>query len=187
MHPQLQQIVDELDAATARFHQLADRTANDEWGMRPAPGKWSVSECVAHLNLSAEAFVPRLREAMQGLPKDVGTRRMRRSPFGWMLWRIMPPPVRFSRAPTISAMVPGGELDRETLTADFLRWQEEQLRLVHEADGSAIDRVRIRSPFSARVTYDVFSALSILPLHEHRHLWQAEQAVDQLRTSSRAG
>jgi hypothetical protein len=187
MHPQLQQVVDEFETATARFRELVNRTTDDEWARRPAPEKWSVSECIAHLNLSAEAFVPKLRKAMDGLPRNVGTRRMRRSAFGWMLWRIMPPPVRFSRAPTIPAMVPGSELDRATLTADFLRWQEEQLRLVRDADGTPIDRVRIRSPFSARVTYDVFSALSILPRHEHRHLWQAEQAVEQLRSSPRAG
>jgi hypothetical protein len=37
--------------------------------------------------------------------------------------------------------------------------------------------VKIGSPFNTRVKYNVFSALSVLPRHQHRHLWQAEQTL----------
>jgi hypothetical protein len=37
--------------------------------------------------------------------------------------------------------------------------------------------VRITSPFNERVRYNVYSALTILAVHQHRHLWQAEQAA----------
>jgi hypothetical protein len=39
--------------------------------------------------------------------------------------------------------------------------------------------VRVRSPFTDRVTYDVYSALLLLPRHQHRHLQQAELARPQ--------
>jgi hypothetical protein len=59
--------------------------------------------------------------------------------------------------------------------SEFERLQREQLVLAREADSLAIDRVKIASPFNPRFRYNLFSALSILPRHQHRHLWQAEQ------------
>jgi hypothetical protein len=54
---------------------------------------------------------------------------------------------------------------------------------VHEAEGLPLHRVKIVSPFNARVRYNLFSALSILPRHQHRHLWQAELAGRSLASS----
>ena len=60
--------------------------------------------------------------------------------------------------------------------AEFERLQAEQIAVTREADGLSIDRVKMTSPFNAKIRYNIFSALSILPRHQHRHLWQAEQA-----------
>ena len=60
---------------------------------------------------------------------------------------------------------------------EFERLQTEQLALAREADGLPIHRVKIASPFNTRFYYNLFSALSILPRHQHRHLWQAEQVL----------
>jgi hypothetical protein len=48
---------------------------------------------------------------------------------------------------------------------------------VRAADGLPIDAVKITSPVDARARYNVFAALSIMARHQHRHLWQAEQAA----------
>ena len=44
--------------------------------------------------------------------------------------------------------------------------------------GLALDRLMIVSPFAARVRYNVFVALALVPTHARRHLWQAERARD---------
>ena len=60
--------------------------------------------------------------------------------------------------------------------AEFDRLQAEQIALTRASEGLPIDRVKMSSPFNASVRYSILSALSILPRHQHRHLWQAEQA-----------
>jgi len=35
--------------------------------------------------------------------------------------------------------------------------------------------VRVTSPFNARVRYNLYACFTILPRHQHRHLWQAER------------
>ena len=183
MHPQLAAIVDEFDAAQRRLHRLAERVPEDAWARRPDPRRWSVGECVEHLNLTARAFLPRLRDGLAEARRIGGPApaRHRRDVLGWLLWRTLPPPVRVAKSRTTAPFVPGGRLPPAELLADFDRLQAEQIALVESADGLPLGRVRIASPFAEKVRYDLFSALSILPRHQERHVWQAEQVLAGIR------
>ena len=55
------------------------------------------------------------------------------------------------------------------------------------ARGLPIGRVGVVSPFNGRMKYNLFAALSILARHQHRHLWQAEQATRQVSGRTLAG
>jgi len=60
------------------------------------------------------------------------------------------------------------------IRATFESLQAEQIAILQAADGLPLQKVRINSPFDPRVRYNLFSALTILLRHQHRHLWQAE-------------
>lgn len=177
MHPQLNAVVDEFRSAQQRLHRLARRLEPAQWS-RTDPGHWSPGECVEHLNLTSRAFIPLLETALAEA-RDAGgeaPKRYRRGMMGWFLWKMMPPPVRF-RVSTTAAFVPGGDRPPGELLAEFDRLQATLIRLTESADGLPIHRTRVASPFSARTSYNVFAALSILPPHQERHIWQAEQVV----------
>jgi hypothetical protein len=180
-------VVEELEQATGRLRALAAGTPAGGWAVRPDPDRWSIGECVAHLNLTTYAFLPPLRAALASAPAmrgDGGRLRLRRDPLGWLLWRTMGPPVRF-RTRTAAAFVPEGGLPPAGLRAEFSRLQAEQIRRVEAAAGLPIDRVRVTSPFAERVRYDLFSCLGLLPRHQHRHLWQAEEVAARLLAGPR--
>ncbi len=44
------------------------------------------------------------------------------------------------------------------------------------ADGFPLGRLWIISPFDPRIRYNAYACLTILPAHQHRRLWRAEQA-----------
>lgn len=181
MHTQLQAIADEFHGASQRLQRIASTVPEELWPRRPDPLRWSVGECVAHLNLTSAAFLPVLDSALaearaRGEPAP---RRYRRDPLGWMLWRIMGPPVRM-RVKTAATFIPEGARGVPELVQEFERLQQEQVLRVEQADGLPLHRVRVASPFDARVKYNLYSCLSILPRHQHRHLWQAEQAARAL-------
>ena len=87
---------------------------------------------------------------------------------------------KVGKVATPPPFVPGSDLERASVCREFHRWQEEELQLVREAAGLAIDRVKIESPFAPGVFYNGYSALLILPRHELRHLVQAERALEAL-------
>src|SRR4029453_15302383 len=96
MHPQLETIAREFDAATERLRALGRLAPEEFWTRRPDPARWSIAECVAHLNLTSAAYVPLLREAIiRGRQlSDPVPPRHHRDPIGWLLWKGSGPPVR---------------------------------------------------------------------------------------------
>ena len=177
MHPQLEQIADEFHFATARLHALVRVVPIDRWPERRDPARWSVAECVAHLNLTGAAYVNILREAIdrgKGMAESPFTGRHRRDFMGWLLWKTMPPPVRM-KVKTIARFIPESVAPVATLEAEFVRLQDAQLALLESAEGLDLARIKVQSPFNAKLSYNLYSCFSILPPHQHRHLWQAEQ------------
>lgn len=181
MHPQLQAVAGEFEQAQRRLERLATRLPDELWPVRAHPERWSVSECVAHLNLTSRAFLPAVGEALREARSlnRPAPRRYHRDPLGWLLWRTVGPPVRL-RVKTAAAFVPIDAATPAELRLDFVRLQAEQLECVRQADGLPLQLVKIASPFEARVHYNLFAALTVLPRHQHRHLWQAEQVAARL-------
>ena len=176
MHPQLQDLTDEFLFATARLHALMRAVPAERWPVRRYPERWPVAECVAHLNLTSAAYDEILKGAItkHQRPTTRFTGRYRRDFFGWLLWKSQPPPVRI-RTKTIARFIPESTAPTEQLVAEFDRLQEVQWRRLAEADGLALNDIKVVSPFNAKLQYNLYSCFSILPAHQHRHLWQAEQ------------
>lgn len=181
MQPQLQTIADEFRAAGDRLHNLVSAVPEQWWTRRADPDRWSVAECVAHLNLTANAYLPLLDDALERarLLEPRPARGYRHDPVGWLLWRTMGPPVRV-KTKTTAQFMPANVRSVAGLIQEFERLHDEQLRRVERADGLPLSSVRVVSPFNAKVRYNLYSCLAILPRHEHRHLWQAEQVANRL-------
>jgi hypothetical protein len=181
MNPQLEVLAGEFEQAQGRLDRLRAELPDDFWSRRPTPERWSVSECVAHLNLTARAFLPVLQTGLEQAHSLGGAapRRYRRDPVGWLLWLGSGPPARL-RTRTPAAFVPSSTEAPAELRATFDHLQAEQLACVREASGLPLQKVKVASPFDTRVRYNLYSALSILARHQHRHLWQAEQVVQAL-------
>jgi DinB superfamily len=177
MHAQLVELEDEFNSALARLHQLRTSVPASVWGRRPAPERWSPGECVAHLNLTSSAMLPRLRAGLDEARRSgiAAPAHYRRDLIGWLLWKSLKPAGGF-KTKTIPTWVPSGERPPDELVAGFEQWHSQQIACVRESDGLPIHAIKITSPVDARARYSVFSALCILARHQHRHLWQAEQA-----------
>jgi len=176
MHPQLQLIADEYRSAQARLHELVRAIPEERWGLRADPERWSVAECVAHLNLTSMSYVPLLQHAVSRarMLERRPPGRYRRDPIGWLLWATMGPPVRV-RLKTIARFLPSSLAAPALLVQEFDRLQAAQLDCLAQADGLPLSQVRVTSPFNAHVRYNLFACFTILPRHQHRHLWQAER------------
>ncbi len=178
LHPQLEALGRELGEATARARQLSDRLGDAAFGARPAGGGWSPAECLMHLSLSARAFLPFIDEALANAAtvRLDPARHYRKDPVGWLLTTMLEPPVRM-KVKTPQPFVPATAASRDEVVREFERCQGELLKRLSAANDTDIGRVKVRSPFSSRMRYNLLATFSVIAAHERRHLWQAERAA----------
>ena len=176
---QLDEVKAQFDAASARAKQLLTSSSGEALARRPQPDRWSPVECVSHLTLTNQHYPPLIRGALeQASPGD--------GPYGmdfrgrFLRW-ILEPPYR-SGVKTMPSMEPPAGESPEQVLAAFLASQEVILKLLEAARGKALEKTTITSPFSKRMRYNAYSCFLVLAAHERRHLWQAEQALAQMKT-----
>ena len=177
-HPQLAQLVRELEAASAHAKRLAASADDRTFATKPAPAAWSAAECLAHLTITSRSMLPEIdraigSEASRHWPDD---RPYRMSFLGALLRWSLDPPYRM-KMPTTAPFVPANVPPRDVVLAEFMAEQDAAAATIARAQGHDLGRLRVTSPFNARVKYNVYAALRILLAHERRHLLQAERAL----------
>ena len=177
----------ELNETTARLHRLVDTLDETTWGRSPAVGKWSAARCIDHLNLTSLAYLPLLRAAF----KDARTQGLfAKDPsyaldlWGWLLFKAVEPSPRY-RMKTPDAFVPPTIEPKDKVVAEYEALQRELVAVLEEAADLALEKIKIVSPFNAKVKYHAYTAFRLIPTHQRRHLWQAEQVLRSLATQSR--
>jgi DinB family protein len=170
LSPQLAQLSSELEQCTAGLRVLVSGMDDAAIWKRPAIGGWCVGECIDHLAVSSRQFIPRIEAALQNAPRSDGAYKTDLR--GRLLIWFLEPPYRM-RFKVVDALRPGSERPKSELLDDFIASQSEVQSLIARANGVALDRVTVISPVDARMKYNAFSALKIIPAHQRRHLWQA--------------
>jgi len=141
------QSLSELDANLRRADAVAAGLSRAEFNWRPAPGSWSVAQCVSHLNVVNG-------QDLAGIQRAVSSARERGitggPPFryGWASRKfvaVMEPPVR-NRVRAPKRYVPPPEADPEATLAEYRRIGGELRRLIASADGLDWRRVKTSLP-----------------------------------------
>lgn len=178
LHPQLAEILRELDAVVTRVQRLAQETDDREFSARPREGAWSIAECLTHLNLTTQAYLPLIDEARRNGDQRhvVDSYRYRKDILGRLLCWMIEPPSRM-KVKTTAPFQPVDPKGKAAVIEEFLALQKGLAERIARAVGRDLNRIRIASPFNERVTYNLYSGLKLLPAHQRRHLFQAERAV----------
>ncbi len=175
MHPQLTKISEELDEAATKAKNLVSNMRPDEMRLRPDLDCWSVAECLEHLSLTSEAMIKVIADAST---QAWASNTTASGPFqmdfvGRLLnWRMRPPARIKTR--TSERFQPDIIEPLEDLLPRFLLLQEQLKTEIVKADGLDLNAVRVQSPLSSRVNYNLLSCFQLIVTHQHRHLWQAE-------------
>ena len=173
---QLALVKEELLYARERARAVCKGLDATTWAARPSPDAWAIGECLTHLNITSERFIPLIDDAIRGgrARKLEGNGPYGKGLIAWALQRFLEPPYRI-KTKTPPAFIPvTADAMPDTLERfDYLQ-QEVQVRIDRSA-GLALDRLRLVSPFDARVKYNLYAAFCLIATHQRRHLWQAEQ------------
>ena len=181
----LDEVEKELNEATRRAWALVHSTDGRLFTVRPAPSSWSAAECLSHLSISTDLFLPVLQTALEDARRKglVSERPPAMDVLGRILRWFLEPPIR-QRVRTSAPFVPRSVRAKADAFGEFASLQSKLTEVINAARGVDLRRVKIVSPFDKRVRYNVYSAFRIVVAHQRRHLWQAEQAVATLKKAT---
>lgn len=155
---------------------LMSGLSDAQFNWQPEPGRWSMSGCFDHLNLTAaQLFIPRIDAAIakaraEGLKSN--------GPFSYSAferWCVKtndaPPRMRF-KAPR--RVQPAATKPIDEVRAEFIRWQDELGKRLREAEGLDLTRAKYKSPIPL-VKWSLGAFILLMIAHERRHTYQARQ------------
>jgi len=175
----------EIDEFRQHFERLAAEAdafvaplTEEQFTWRPAPGSWSIAECIEHLNSTARLYLPRLDEGIaEGIRRGLyGEGPFTHDLIGRFFVRTMEPPVRLKvKAP--STFQPGPQRSRSEIMAAFRAYQVQFVDRLRQASGLDLRRAKVHSPASTWIMMSLNSAFALMAAHERRHLWQAQRVI----------
>ncbi|HLH00732.1 MAG TPA: DinB family protein [Bryobacteraceae bacterium] len=172
-----QRLISELDAADARAQRLVNGLTVEQFNWRPKPDAWSIGQCLQHLCLASQAYLPAIAASLDGREQcradDIVPGWFGR----WFIRKYIEPSPRSSRARAPRKIDPGRQVDLNVLD-QFLRENHQARQLVQKASNYDVNRIRFRNPFIPLLRFTVGTGLEIICKHQRRHLLQAE-AVSQ--------
>jgi hypothetical protein len=154
---------------------LVEDLTVDQMRLRPDLDRWSVADCLVHLNLCSEASVPLIATACQEAREKqvLGAGPFKIDRFGRLLKWTLQPPARI-KVRTSQRFEPDMIGLPEEILPRFLILQKELQVAIARAEGLDLNKVIVISPFSKRLKYNLFSCFVLIVTHQLRHLWQAE-------------
>jgi hypothetical protein len=153
--------------------ELTAPLEDTQFNWNSSPRKWSISECLSHLNVANGLDVPQLSE---GIERGHAAGLTASGPFryGYLsraFVRFTEPPATFkTRAP--KAYTPTSGQPKDKVVAEFISIHDQLLDLILKSNG--LDLARIRVPtFMPRIKFSLGQRFALLAAHDRRHLRQA--------------
>jgi hypothetical protein len=177
----------ELDEFRKEFERLADEARAAAGGLTDeqfnwAPeGRWSIAQCLEHLNTTARAYLPALDDGIADAIRRglYGAGPFRYNLIGRLMAKSMEPPPRFSvKAPKV--FQPGPPRSRQETLAAFGAYQVQFIDRLRQANGLDLARSRVKSP-AGWMRLPLGSTFALTAAHERRHLWQAHRVMEDPR------
>jgi hypothetical protein len=160
--------------ATALVEPLSD----EQFVWQPSPDRWSVGQCIDHLNVAARLYLPALDEGIANAIRRglYGPGPYRYNWIGKLMVASVAPPPRF-RVKTPRVFDPMPDRRRQEVMAAFRAYQVQYVDRLRQANGLDLARARVASPVVRWVRLPLGSAFALTIAHERRHLFQAAGVI----------
>lgn len=175
MSPQLQSYADAYRQSQSEIHDLTDRLTDHPFNWKPDEKSWSIGECLVHLNLVADAYLPRLEAAVRkNKPRDEG-------PFTYgfvarkMIDGMRPGASTLSASRSLNPSEGGARstVEKASTLRAFDTYTDRYVAVCERADGLNLAKIKIRYPFFWLLRLPLGATLEITGLHALRHARQA--------------
>jgi len=168
-----QRLIADLEAADGRAERVASGLSREQLNWSPAPGAWSIGQCLEHVRIGNEFYLPAISKSLEDRQHSPVREVNLSGLIRWFIYHYIGPEVG-TRAKAPGKAWPAAAVELSVLD-DFLRMNKIARELVSRAGSYDVNRIRFRNPFVPLLRFTVGAGLEIVSQHERRHLLQAER------------
>jgi hypothetical protein len=177
VNEQIVELICEYEDLIAAAQRLVARLNDASFVRPPDAHRWSPAECIAHLTITNDAYLPHIRASVAaGKLLPPATKKYRRDVAGFLLSRRLEPTPSSARKTPAHSDAIHLKPRMETLAA-YIKSQRELQYLAWDSAGLDLERLKIASPFNPSVRYNLYSAYRVLGALGRRHIAQAEASA----------
>jgi len=169
-----ERLVSELDAADEAARALTEGLTAEQLNWQPAAGVWSVGQCLEHLSIFNELYLPPIAKALAGKAKGA-VEEITPGWFGrFFIHNFVEPSTSQKKAGAPKKIVPGSRVEISVVDrfAASNRLAREVIRQAREYN---VNQIRFRNPLIPAIWFTTGTGLEIVSGHERRHLLQAQR------------
>lgn len=161
-----------IEAKAFRSHNL------EELNWRPFQTSWSVLECLEHLNLYGDFYIPQIEKVIKK-KKYPGEKAFKSGYVGNYFARMMLPGENLKKMKTFKNKNPlGSKLDKST-TERFIDQQNAILDLLSKASKVSLGRTKTGISISRFIRLKLGDILRVVIFHNQRHILQAQRVLKE--------
>ncbi|MCC7340648.1 MAG: DinB family protein [Bryobacterales bacterium] len=170
------ELIQQIDAIVARKDALIAGLNSEQMSWRPQVGRWSILECLDHLNRSDIMYLRGMRVVFERERQNASLppKAFRLGFLARQILHYLEPPPRLKMPAPRSVFPPEG-LVPAGVVAEFNRFHLDLRGFVLDASGVDMGAIRFPSPMSSLLKLNLAEGCAIIAGHDRRHLWQAEQ------------
>lgn len=174
LNPSLRDLLRQFDEASREAQRIAEGLSDRQFNWRPGAGRWSIAECLGHLNIVGSEMLPVIDSA-------IGEARSRawysNDPFrprlvGRWLLKATEPPVRH-RKRAREEYVPRGDQGVKDVLPALVDLHGLLVSRAQAVKGLDISRPRVSAPAATLFRISLYELFLFLGAHGRRHLRQA--------------
>ena len=145
-HPEwARRLIAELERADGRAERVAKGLSREQLNWSPARGAWGIGQCLEHLRIGNELYLPSIAKALDGgersTVRDVNLSLFMR----WFIRNYIGPEMKtLARSPTSARPAAAVEL---TVVDAFLRSNKLAREVISKASAYDVNRIRFANPF----------------------------------------
>jgi hypothetical protein len=167
-------LVEDLSASDERAEKLVDGLGEEQLNWQPAQGRWSVGQCLEHLCITNEAYLPAISAALKDRPDEPVDQIIPGWFGGWFIRNFIEPSTQSKRAPAPPKIRPTPRVGLSVLDR-FLSSNHVCRTLIADTRNKDVNHIRFWNPLVKGIRFTVGTGLEIIAGHERRHLLQGER------------
>ena len=175
MESELRGYCEEIERIEREARELCEGLSDAQFNWSPAPGRWSIAQCMTHLNVVTTIDLPLIAAEIEKA-KMAGKFELGPFRYGFFFrWfvRFMDAPAK-TKVRVPKAYVPPPEAPCQKTLDQFLAHHDRLAELVKRSNGLDL-RVKVPSPVGKWIKFPLGQRFALVLSHDRRHLWQISQ------------